>query len=290
MNQYDEHDEQNGTLFPDRDREEFDTGFEEEPLQDEFPERNDESDDHSAEQNPEGEERTEEAEAGTEPEENAVPSVPLPADAVPVSANELEKSGGAGRINAPEELAEELKELKKLNPQAAELALEDSPEGEGIRRRLAEYGAMAAQDRAESILDKRERSTRAQQLEAERRRQAIEEHNRHFQAVIRRDHPDFTALMSDPGRRAEASRMMNDIYAWIGAKPYAEAAPLMQIAKSGRDPEEVSALITRFKQERGRTAPRRPGPEGAYAVPGRGAAAAPSGDVGKDDFDAGFDM
>ena len=96
--------------------------------------------------------------------------------------------------------------------------------------------------------------------------------------------------MSDPGRRAEASRMMNDIYAWIGAKPYAEAAPLMQIAKSGRDPEEVSALITRFKQERGRTAPRRPGPEGAYAVPGRGAAAAPSGDVGKDDFDAGFDM
>ena len=114
MNQYDEHDEQNGTLFPDRDREEFDTGFEEEPLQDEFPERNDESDGHSAEQNPEGEERTEEVEAGTEPEENAVPSVPLPADAVPVSANELEKSGASGRINAPEELAEELKELKNL--------------------------------------------------------------------------------------------------------------------------------------------------------------------------------
>lgn len=290
MNQYDEHDEQTGTLFSDRDREEFDTGFEEEPLQAELPERNDESDDHSAEQGPEGEERKEETETGTEPEDNAVPSVPLPADAVPVSANELEKSGASGRIDAPEELAEELKELKKLNPQAAELALEDSPEGEGIRRRLAEYGAMAAQDRAESILDKRERSARAQRMDLERQRQAIEEHNRHFQAVIRRDHPDFTALMSDPGRRAEASRMMNDIYAWIGAKPYAEAAPLMQIAKSGRDPEEVSALITRFKQERGRTAPRRPGPEGAYAVPGRGAAAAPSGDVGKDDFDAGFDM
>ncbi len=290
MNQYDEDDGQNGTLFPDRDREEFDTGFEEEPLQAEFPEHNDEGEDHSAEQKPEGEKSVEEPGSGTAPEDSSEPDVPLPADAVPVSANELEKSGASGRIDTPEELAEELKELKKLNPQAAELALEDSPEGEGIRRRLAEYGAMAAQDRAESILDKRERSARAQQLDMERRRQAIEEHNRHFQAVIRRDHPEFTALMSDPGRRAEAARMMNDIFAWISAKPYAEAAPLMQIAKSGRDPEEVSALITRFKQERGRTAPRRPGPEGAYAVPGRGAAAAPSGDVGKDDFDAGFDM
>lgn len=37
------------------------------------------------------------------------------------------------RIEAPEEIAGELEELKRLNPAAAELALEDSPEGESIR-------------------------------------------------------------------------------------------------------------------------------------------------------------
>ena len=101
MNQYDENDEQNGTLLPDRDMEEFDTGFEEEPLPAESPEKNDESDDHPAEQVPEGEDRTEEAETGTEPEDDSVPSAPLPEDALHVAAEESKESSGThGRIDA----------------------------------------------------------------------------------------------------------------------------------------------------------------------------------------------
>lgn len=195
------------------------------------------------------------------------------------------------RIEAPEEIAGELEELKRLNPAAAELALEDSPEGESIRARLTEYGALGAQDRAENILEKRERAARAERAEQERNRQAMEAHNQRFMTVLRRDHPDYTALLTDPARKVEAAKAMQDIFAWISAKPYAEAAPLMEIAQRGRDPEQVSALITRYKHERGKSAPRKARPEGAYAVPGRGAASAPSGDDGNaDDFDAGFNL
>ena len=192
-------------------------------------------------------------------------------------------------IEVPEELADELDALKQLNPQAAELALEDSPDGESIRRRLTDLGALAAQDRAEHILEKRERATREQRAEVERNRQAIEAHNRRFMAVLQRDHPEYTALLMDPARKVDAGKAMQDIYDWISAKPYAEAAPLMEIAKHGRDPDQVSALITRYKQE-GKT-PRKARPEGAFAVPARGATSAPSGDEeNADDFDAGFNL
>ena len=98
-------------------------------------------------------------------------------------------------------------------------------------------------------------------------------------------------LSADPARKVESARLVQDIFDWIGSMPYAEAAPLMEIARNGRDPEQVSALITRFKQERGQAAPKRPKPDGALAVPGRGAPSAPSGDVGNmDDFDAGFNL
>ena len=194
-------------------------------------------------------------------------------------------------IEVPEELADELEALKQLNPQAAEVAQEDSPEGESVRRRLAELGALAAQDRAENILERRERAKRAEQAEAERNRQAIEAHNRRFMSVLQHDHPDYTAMLADPTRKLEAARYMEDVLAWISAKPYAEAAPLMEIARHGRNPEQVSALLTQYRQERGKAAPRKYGPEGAFAVPARGAASAPSGDEGNaDDFDAGFNL
>lgn len=211
---------------------------------------------------------------------------------VPSATGAADEPEQVRTIAVPEELADELEELRRLNPQAAELALEDSKEGESIRLRLAELGALQAQDRAESILERRERLARAAQAEETRSRQAVEAHNRRFMAVLQRDHPDYTAMLSDPARKVEAARAMQDILSWISAKPYAEAAPLMEIARHGRDPEQVSALITRYKQEQhGKAAPKKARPEGAFAVPARGATSAPSGDEGNaDDFDAGFNL
>ena len=229
--------------------------------------------------------------AAVQPEEKILSE---PADetlpAAEPASQALSVTEPARNIEIPEELADELEALKQLNPQAAELALEDSPEGESIRRRLTDLGALAAQDRAEHILEKRERATREQRAEVERNRQAIEAHNRRFMAVLQRDHPEYTALLMDPARKVDAGKAMQDIYDWISAKPYAEAAPLMEIAKHGRDPDQVSALITRYKQEKGKT-PRKARPEGAFAVPARGATSTPSGDEeNADDFDAGFNL
>ena len=196
-------------------------------------------------------------------------------------------------VEIPEAIKEEWEALKKANPEAAALAQEDSPEGQQIRDRLEEYGADLASDRAAVILGNRSRDMKAQQDDAVRARQNVEAHNQHFQSVLQRDHPEYVALLSDPNRRAEAQAKVQDIFNWIGTLPYAEGAKLMPIAQSGRNPDEVSALLTRYERERGggkQGAPqRRPDPTGALAVPGRGGTVAPAGVGDKDDFDAALD-
>ncbi len=186
----------------------------------------------------------------------------------------------------PDEIADEFESLKKLNPAAAELAMEDSPEGASIRARLEQYGAELAQDRAETLLYQRAQRTAEQEARRTMQEQARAAHNAAFKAMFERDHPEYAAMMNDPGRRAEAVQYQQSIFDWIAAKPYSEAAELMEIAKNGRDPEQVSALITRFEREKGVT--RRADPTGALAVPGRGAPIAPTGVGDKDDFDAGW--
>ena len=188
-------------------------------------------------------------------------------------------------IEVPEHLAGELATLKKLNPAAAELALEDSPEGERLRSRMEEYGAEMALDRAEIVLDKRNRETAAHQAEVARQQQTIAEHNNRFMATLQREHPEYAAMITDPARREEAVKKQNEIMGWISAKPYAEGARLMKIAQEARDPNEVCALITQFESER-QAKPKQADPTGALAVPG--APAAPAGIGDKDDFDAGW--
>jgi hypothetical protein len=191
----------------------------------------------------------------------------------------------APKIEAPEEMADELESLKTLTPQAAELALEDSPEGASIRARLEQFGAELAQDRAEQILQRRALD-RADEDRAERARQA---HNANFRTILENEHPNYVAMLDDPARRSDAALYQQSIFDWIAAKPYAEAVNLMEIARNGRDPRQVSALISQFERERAGGQAKRPDPTGALAVPGRGAPVAPSGVGGLDDFDAGFD-
>ena len=192
-------------------------------------------------------------------------------------------------IEVPEHLAGELATLKKLNPAAATLALEDSPEGERLRSRMEEFGAEMALDRAEIVLDKRNRETAAHQAEVARQQQTIAEHNNRFMATLQREHPEYAAMITDPARREEAVKKQNEIMGWISAKPYAEGARLMKIAQEARDPNEVCALITQFESER-KAKPKQADPTGALAVPGRGAPTAPAGIGDKDDFDAGWNL
>lgn len=185
---------------------------------------------------------------------------------------------------APEGIRDELETLKRLNPNAAQLALEDSPEGEAIRKRLENYGAEIAQDRAESTLEKRRLATARQQQEEAR----IQAHNRNFMEHIRQNQPEYFKLITDPNRKTEAQKYFRSVFDWIGDKPYKEAERLMRVAQSGRDPAQICQLIKDF--EASRQAKKRPDATGAYAVPSRGMPAAQAGIGDKDDFEAGWDM
>lgn len=192
--------------------------------------------------------------------------------------------------NVPEELAEELKELEAISPAAAKLALEDSDEGAAIRERLINLGAAIAQDRAEFVLAQRAQAQKEATAEAERNEAAVRAHNDNFLGTIRRELPEYFAMLNDPARKAEAAKYQQDVFGWIGSKPYSEAAPLMEIAKHGRDVNQVVSLLKQFESERRGGGKSKPDPTGALAVPGRGAPTAPAGIGDKDDFDAGWGL
>lgn len=181
-------------------------------------------------------------------------------------------------------LAGELEELKKLNPEAAAIAIEDSPDGEALRKRLQNYGAEQAQDRAEFLLYQRQQ----QQAKKIREQSEREEHNRNFYNVMKKEVPGYFAMINDPARKTETANYIKDLFAWIGAKPYREAVQMMETAQRGRDPGKVSALIKKFESERSGSGA--PDPTGALAIPGRGATYAPVGIGDKDDFDAGWNI
>lgn len=186
-------------------------------------------------------------------------------------------------VEIPESIKAEFAELEQLSPEAAAIAREDSPEGETLRKRLAEYGADNAMDRAELFMARREREAVAARQQAG----MVEAANRNFAAVVRQAHPElFEASRS----KADNERFQADMQAWIEQKPYAEAAPLMETFLHGRDPYAVAELITRFKNERQAPQKKQANPDGAFAVPRRGAPVVPQGVGSKDDFDAGWNI
>lgn len=182
----------------------------------------------------------------------------------------------------PENISIEWEQLRKLNPQAAELAMEDNAEGEAIRSRLSNLGAEAAQDRAEMVLDKR----RAAIEENEVRQAQMEAYNRRYWETIKSRNPDYFSLVTDPKRKAEAEQYFKNVQEWIEAKPFREARQLIPIAQRG-SAEQVLGLIQQFENEKGK---RRADPTGALAVPGRGAPTVPTGIGDKDDFEAGWNL
>jgi hypothetical protein len=194
-------------------------------------------------------------------------------------------------VEIGDELKEEFERLHKLNPQAAALAREDTPEGEAIRQRLETVGAESAEDKAALVL--MQRAHLAQ--EAAQQQQAIDAHNRHFMGALQREVPEYHKMLAgaetDPNRKAELNAYSQEILAWINSKPYAEGAQLMHTATSERDPAKVADLIKRFESERkAKAAAVQPDPTGALAVPSKGSHIASPAVGNKDDFDGGFEL
>ncbi|MFI3270827.1 MAG: hypothetical protein R3Y11_01815 [Pseudomonadota bacterium] len=184
----------------------------------------------------------------------------------------------------PNEIEDEYKRLREVNPVAAELAMEDSEAGAAVRDRLEQYGADVANDNAMLTLNAR-RQAYTQQLEHAKAREA---HNRNFAETMRLGVPDYVSMTSDPSRKAEADAYKQEVFGWISKQPYDEAVKMMEVAKSGRDPNQVVGLLQRFEKER--KAPQRPkrDPTAALHVPSRGGSVPPASVGDKNDFDAGW--
>lgn len=235
---------------------EFDEGFDLEATQDE-------EKSHATEQPANANEPA----SQPEPQQSPVPEITQQPEPAPEAHGKI--------ASVPESIADEYEQLKKLNPNAAELALEDSAEGEAIRRRLENYGAEQAQDRAEMTLYKRHQA----QATAQAYRRANAE-------IIKNGVPDFFAMMNDPKRSAEKDQYLGSLQNWIGSKSFKEGAELMQIYTNGR-PEQVCELIKRFENEK---SGRKADALAMQAVPSRGAPTAPTGIGDKNDFDAGWNL
>lgn len=245
----------------------------------------------AAEENPRHEAAPQGIPAGTEaPEAAPMPQEPPapPSAGTPQQTEEEEKAAPAqpATVTLPAELQAEYGRLQEMDPEAAKMALEDSPAGQAVRHRLEQYGAELAYDHASLVMMRRQQATEREAMRQEQARQAVTARQQHFLQVMKQDHPDFHALLTG-GDQAAQMRFRNDVMEWIKAKPYAEAAPLMDIFTNSQDPQEIGSLLTRFKNERNA---RRPDPTGALAVPGRGGTVAPAGIGDKDDFDAGLSL
>lgn len=187
----------------------------------------------------------------------------------------------AARLSeVPENIREELESLRRLNPDAASLAMEDSADGASIRSRLEGYGAEMAQDRAERLLERRQ--SRVQ--EARARQAQIDAYNRNFSETLRQNAPEYFAMATDPGRAQERERYIRDVEKWIGTLPFGEGARLMEIRRRG-NASQVCDLLSRYESAKGS---RGAADAGAFAVASRGSFYAPAGDAS--DFDAGWNL
>lgn len=221
------------------------------------------------------------------PDTAYAPEQPLHEPAAPQEAKPVPESPQVpGKTEMPEHLQNEFERLQAIDSELAQLALEDSADGQAIRARLEEYGAAIAHDHARLVVLTRQQRHDMEQMRQEQAMRDEQARQAHFMGVMQQEHPDFYSLITGKDQAAQV-RFRNEMLSWIQGKPYAEAAPLMQIFQSSRDPRQVAGLLTQFKSER--AAAKRPDPTGALAVPGRGGTVAPAGIGDKDDFDAGLD-
>lgn len=159
--------------------------------------------------------------------------------------------------------------------------MEDSPDGAAIRKRLETYGAEYAQDKAESVLEKRQERFRQEQAQ----KAQIDAHNRNFMETIRKRNPEYFDLISNEKRRDEAQRYFKGVFSWIESLPFREAKTLMETAQNGKDPNQICDLVERYEKEKGR-----PDPTGGFAVTGRGASFVGGGIGDRNDMDAGWNL
>lgn len=203
-------------------------------------------------------------------------------------------------------------EFSKANPELAPLIVEDSKDGERMRRILGEYGADHTATAAEFVIAKRNvLAAEAQRVQAARAEVVVRHYN-----TLAENHPEFAEALigvSDEARQQRAE-FTAQIQEWVGRLPYDQGLYASNVLKGGTT-AQVSFVIGEFKKSLAPAAPVAPAApqslaatqpavaqgasdnaqrirraaEAGIAVPARSAPTLPISQPDKDDFSAAFD-
>ena len=204
--------------------------------------------------------------------------------------SKLEKPAESTAVEVPEDLQTEIEELKKRDPQLAAIVLEDSKDGEKLRKGLEEYGVDYAEERADTIRLRREVSQKVSSVEATTQSAVRDAQTQAFYSAVAVKHQDWVSVTTDPARRQEYDAYMKDVRTWAESLPYAQGAQAFRVMEQGT-PAEVIDLLDRYKSAKHGNGSGRKGPsaEDALAVPSRSGPPPSKKMAPKDDFDAAFD-
>ncbi|WP_031484426.1 hypothetical protein [Maridesulfovibrio frigidus] len=188
-------------------------------------------------------------------------------------------------VDPDEDIADDVKDILRVNPDYEKILLEDSDQGKRIRANLHEFGAEAAVPMLESIWQSQEVSAR---IDAVTRSHEQDERKNHF-AKVGKAHPDYMELVADPAKKEELGKFTSNVTSWIETLPYKEAQLAFKVTKSG-SASEVSELLTKYKKATSGKVDKvdRNKAAAVIAVPGKRKGSPPS-KPDSNDFGAGFD-
>ena len=191
----------------------------------------------------------------------------------------------AALVTPDEDIADDVADILRVNPDYKEILLEDSDLGKRIRSNLFEFGTEAAVPMLESIHQSREISAR---VDAVTRQHEQDERAVHFDAVGK-VHPDYMKLVADPSKQEELGKFNAGIKNWAETLPYKEATKAFKVMEAG-NASEVSELLTKYKQATSGKVDKvdRKKAANLIAVPGKRKGGPPA-KPDSNDFDAGFD-
>jgi hypothetical protein len=193
-------------------------------------------------------------------------------------------------IEVPADLKTEIEELTNRDPQLAAIVLEDSKDGEKLRKSLEEYGVDYAEERADTIRLRREVRQKVSSVEATTQSAMRDAKADAFYSAVSVKHPDWVSVTTDPARRQDYDAYMANVRSWAESLPYAEGAAAFRVMEKGT-PAEVVDLLDRYKaaKQGGGTDRKGPSADDALAVPSRSGPPPSRKIASKDDFDSAFD-
>lgn len=237
--------------------------------------------------------------------ESRAPAQPAsPATSLTAPATSLAFAQPIKADSVDEEARIQISEFVKANPELAPLIVEDSKDGERMRRILSEYGGDHTATAAEMVVEKRRMvAAEAQRVQATQKEIVVNHYKR-----LAADHPEYADAMVGTTDESFAKRahLQEEIQAWISTLPYDQGVYAANAIAQGTT-DEVSFVLEQFKQSQaapvapiapaatqaampaGVNAQRtRRAAEAGLAVPVRSAATLPKSTPDKDDFDSAW--